>query len=100
MNRKDSEAYGEERTRRLVLEAYDEMAVATASGEPFKSSLTPPPPGRGLATTNQARKDERFNQVVRIPVRTNVSGPDELDDGMPQVTPPLANAQGVLNPRN
>ncbi len=46
VNRQDVVAYGEERTRRLVLEAYDALATATVSGEPYRSPLTPPP-GKG-----------------------------------------------------
>lgn len=45
VNRKDVEACGEERTRHLVLEAYDAMATATVSGQPYQSPLTPPPGG-------------------------------------------------------
>ncbi len=53
VNRKDIAEHGEERTRRLVLEAYDAIAAAVESSEPFVSALDPPPgegarhPGRG-----------------------------------------------------
>ena len=43
VNRKDRERFGEERTRRLVLENYDRMAEAAQSGVPFESTLDPPP---------------------------------------------------------
>jgi hypothetical protein len=46
VNRSDIARHGEERTRRLVLEAYDRVAVAIKSGQPFVSSLDPPP-GQG-----------------------------------------------------
>ena len=39
VNRKDVDAYGEERTRRLVLETYDALAAATTSGQPYQSPL-------------------------------------------------------------
>lgn len=41
--RNDIAAYGEERTRRLILEAYDHLAAAMQTGRPFESSLDPPP---------------------------------------------------------
>lgn len=38
--------YGEYRTQRLVLDLYDQIAVAIRTGQPFRSSLTPQP-GQG-----------------------------------------------------
>ena len=46
VNRNDVKQYGEERTRRLVLDAYDRIATAIETGEPFQSALDPPP-GQG-----------------------------------------------------
>lgn len=46
VNRKDVAAFGEERTRRLVLENHDAMADAARTGRPFVSTLDPPP-GQG-----------------------------------------------------
>jgi hypothetical protein len=43
VRRKDEERYGEYRTKRLILEAYDAMAKAAANGKPFVSKLDPPP---------------------------------------------------------
>jgi hypothetical protein len=43
VNRQDVERFGEERTRRLVLEAYGALAAATVSGQPYQSPLTPSP---------------------------------------------------------
>lgn len=43
VHRNDVARYGEEHTRRLVLDAYDRMAVAIQSGRTFVSSLTPAP---------------------------------------------------------
>jgi hypothetical protein len=39
----DRERFGEERTRRLILENYEAMALAIETGEPFVSTLDPPP---------------------------------------------------------
>ena len=43
VRRKDETAFGEFRTKRLVLAAYDAMAEAAATGVPFVSPLDPPP---------------------------------------------------------
>lgn len=43
VHRNDQARHGEHRTWRLVMEAFDSMAKAIASGEPFRSTLDPPP---------------------------------------------------------
>lgn len=43
VHRNDQARHGEHRTWRLVMEAYDGIAKAIASGEPFRSTLDPPP---------------------------------------------------------
>ena len=43
VNRNDVKRHGEERTRRLVLDAFDRMAEAIRTGAPFVSTLGPPP---------------------------------------------------------
>jgi len=40
---KDEEAFGEYRTKRLILEIYDEMAEAIRTGKPYQTRLDPPP---------------------------------------------------------
>lgn len=54
VKRKDEQKYGEYRTKRVILEIYDEMAEAMRSGAPYQTRLDPPPadpraahPGRG-----------------------------------------------------
>lgn len=49
VRRKDEAAYGEYRTKRLILERYDAMADAIASGCPYVSPLDPPPAHPSLA---------------------------------------------------
>jgi hypothetical protein len=39
----DMAAHGEYRTRRVILEIYDEMAEAMATGQPYQTRLDPPP---------------------------------------------------------
>jgi hypothetical protein len=46
VKRKDEDAYGEYRTKRLILEVYDKMSEAIATGEPYQTILDPPP-GQG-----------------------------------------------------
>ncbi len=43
VRRKDEAAHGEYRTKRVILEIYDELARATSSGVPYRSRLDPPP---------------------------------------------------------
>lgn len=43
VRRKDEEAYGEYRTKRVILEMYDAMAAAMETGEAYKTRLDPPP---------------------------------------------------------
>jgi hypothetical protein len=43
LRRNDEAAYGEYRTKRLILEIYDSMADAERTGIPYKTRLDPPP---------------------------------------------------------
>lgn len=43
VRKNDEKAHGEYRTKRLILEAYDAMAVAARSGQPYTTPLDPPP---------------------------------------------------------
>lgn len=44
VERKDIAKHGEYRTKLLILEAYDAMAVASAAGKPYATVLDPLPP--------------------------------------------------------
>jgi hypothetical protein len=46
IRRKDEAAYGEYRTKRLILEVYDAMTTAIEAGTPYQTVLDPPP-GQG-----------------------------------------------------
>jgi hypothetical protein len=52
--RKDISVHGEYRTKRLILECYDGMSRAIATGVPYKTILDPPPahPSLSLGVTN------------------------------------------------
>jgi len=43
VKRKDEAKYGEYRTKRVILEIYDEMAEAIRTGNPYQTRLDPPP---------------------------------------------------------
>jgi hypothetical protein len=49
VKRKDEQQYGEFRTKRIILEIYDEMAQAIATGQPFQTRLNPPPADPAVA---------------------------------------------------
>jgi len=66
LKRRDEARYGEYRTARLVLEAYDRMSEAAATGTAYRTLLAPPPadpsvahragaarPGAGIARPHQ-----------------------------------------------
>jgi len=43
VRRKDEAAHGEYRTKRVILEIYDEMQTASVTGKPYRTRLDPPP---------------------------------------------------------
>ncbi len=43
VRRRDEAEYGEYRTKRVILEIYDDMQRAIATGEPYQTRLDPPP---------------------------------------------------------
>jgi hypothetical protein len=43
VKRKDEEQFEEYRTKRVILEIYDEMAEAMRTGKPYQTRLDPPP---------------------------------------------------------
>ncbi|MCY4375062.1 MAG: N-6 DNA methylase [Spirochaetaceae bacterium] len=46
VRRKDQRGYGEYRTKRVILEIYDAMQTAAATGEPYRTVVDPPPSDR------------------------------------------------------
>jgi hypothetical protein len=43
VRRKDEQQYGEYRTKRVILEIYNEMQRAITTGQPYRTRLDPPP---------------------------------------------------------
>lgn len=54
VRRKDEAAYGEYRTKRLILEIYDAMAEAERTGVPYQTRLDPPPADPRVAHVRQS----------------------------------------------
>ncbi len=55
VKRKDEKRYGEYRTKRVILEIYDEMRRAMETGEPYRTRLEPPPADPAVAHAPRAR---------------------------------------------
>ena len=49
VRRNDEKAHGEYRTKRVILEIYDAMVAAEASGTPYRTRLDPPPADPAVA---------------------------------------------------
>jgi hypothetical protein len=49
VKRKDEKHYGEYRTKRVILEIYDEIRRAMETGEPYRTRLEPPPADPAVA---------------------------------------------------
>jgi hypothetical protein len=57
VKRKDASAYGEYRTKRLILEIYVAMANAADTGEPYRTVLDPPPADPSCAHPESGRPE-------------------------------------------
>lgn len=55
VRRKDEAAHGEYRTKRLILECYDALAEATATGTEYQTILDPPPADQRVAHPESSR---------------------------------------------
>jgi hypothetical protein len=49
IRRKDEQEYGEYRTKRLILEIFDDLSTAITTGAPYRTRLDPPPADRRAA---------------------------------------------------
>ena len=49
VKRKDEKAFGAYRTKRVILEVYDEMRRAMETGEAYRTRLVPPPADPAVA---------------------------------------------------
>jgi N-6 DNA Methylase len=55
VKRKDEQQYGEYRTKRVILEIYDEITRAVSSGKPYQTRLEPPPADPHVAHSSRVR---------------------------------------------
>jgi hypothetical protein len=60
---RDVKAHGEYRTKRLILEVYDELAEAIATGRPYQTRLDPPPADPRVA--HSPRTPEGLEELAR-----------------------------------
>jgi hypothetical protein len=58
VRRNDEAAHGEYRTKRVILEIYDEMAEAIRTGQSYKTRLEPPPGDPRVAHPSRTHIDE------------------------------------------
>lgn len=49
VRQRDETQFGEYRTKRVILEIYDELQQAMSQGEPYRTRLDPPPGNPGAA---------------------------------------------------
>jgi hypothetical protein len=57
VKRKDEKVFGEYRTKRVILEVYDEMGRAMETGEIYRTRLAPPPADPSVAHAARERID-------------------------------------------
>ena len=65
VRRNDEKAHGEYRTKRVILEIYDEMAAATAAGITYRTRLAPPPADRA-SRMGPDRNDKRRRRFAWV----------------------------------
>jgi hypothetical protein len=58
VKRKDEAAHGEYRTKRVILEIYDEMQQAMDRGQPYQTRLDPPAADRRVAHPAKDKADQ------------------------------------------
>jgi hypothetical protein len=88
VKRKDQQAHGEYRTKRVILEIYDAMQRAMETGEPYQTRLDPKPangwtpPVLELETENAESPNNDTNQADEFRLRSEVANPQpRLDFG-------------------
>jgi len=78
---RDEKRFGEYRTKRLILEAYDAMAKATETGEPFVSSLSLPP---GKGQRHRVRALQETGLVRQVSPADGCGHNPDLGGGTPE----------------
>jgi hypothetical protein len=88
VRRKDEQAHGEYRTKRVILEIYDAMAEAIRTGRPYETLLDPPPgpPAAGLPDW-QLGRPRPANWPSHIHPPCHASGTAAAGPSLPQSPP-------------
>jgi hypothetical protein len=73
VKRKDGQRYGEYRTKRVILEIYDELAEAQRGGQPYQTRLDPPPADPRVAHPD--REHPRELVAASAPTTTQPTNP-------------------------
>ena len=87
VKRKDEKEHGEYRTKRVILEIYDRMQQAIATGQPYQTLLDPPPANGWtppeIKDEGGTRKDEEQQEVT---VPNDEAFQLQMQDARPQPT--------------
>jgi len=65
VKRKDVERHGDYRTKRVILEIYDELAAAVRTGKPYQTRLDPPPADPRIAHPPRAAAAPTRQEIAR-----------------------------------
>jgi hypothetical protein len=82
IRRKDEAAHGEYRTKRVILEIYDEMAEAARTGTAYRTRLDPPPADPRVAhpeATRPALEARPRYEVLLVPEMPSMLEPEPSD---------------------
>jgi len=74
VKRKDEAAHGEYRTKRVILEIYDEMAEAMRTGVPYQTRLDPPPADPRVAHQPATTGQGPTSQLTSGTTRSTIQG--------------------------
>jgi hypothetical protein len=83
VRKNDEKAHGEYRTKRVILEIYDEMAEAARTGKPYKTRLDPPPADPRVA--HPSREGQIISSPRPAPAPTPKPAIEPERDPMPAV---------------
>jgi hypothetical protein len=85
VKRKDEQAHGKYRTKRVILDIYDAMQQATATGTPYHTRLDPPPAhGWTLPEVMDATTRRQGNGVKEDAVNPVASLQQRVEPATPQ----------------
>jgi hypothetical protein len=96
VRKNDEKAYGEYRTKRVILEIYDAMAEAVRSGESYQTRLDPPPADPRVAHPPRDAKVVPLAAAAPVPMALAKSDTRrELPAWTPDLLPAIAARTGL-----